>query len=49
MLCDGCGEPENDYRVLMRVQINKGKHEKVYLMCEVCRDKLCRIIEGRAL
>jgi len=49
MICDGCGEPENDYRILFAQQINQGRKKKVYWLCDVCADKIVRIIEGRAL
>jgi hypothetical protein len=50
MNCEGCGEPEGSpYHELVGLQINVGKGERVYLLCDVCRDKIVRIIEGGAL
>ena len=50
MNCEGCGEKEDfPYRILHGVQINRGKKERVYLLCDTCEEKLCRIIEGHAL
>ena len=49
MICDGCGEPENDYRILYDQQINQGEKERIYHLCDTCVDKIVRIIEGQAL
>jgi len=50
LYCESCGEKADEiFNPLIPVQINVGKKERTYMCCEVCREKLDRIITGHAL
>ena len=50
MICECCGEAGDDrFNPIAGQSINNGTNEKVYMLCQNCREKLMRIVEGHSL